>query len=201
MPSHCRPPPPFTRTIDTGTSHHNLALGDRDPQNYTPYTANAPQVMIPNGANITGHAQYNLNLPNVSRQASEADILPSFKHSLLSVGQLCDDDCTTIFSKHQCTIYNKQNKPVIMGFRNHTIGLCEQQVPTHNKPNIHKANATIPTTNLQEHIKYLHQCAFSPTTRIWIQAEKRAISKHGPVSPSRRSNATYQNLKQQCWDI
>ena len=76
MPPHCRLPPPFTRIIDTGTSHHNLALGDGDPQHYIHYAANAPQVMIPNGANITAHARYNLQLPTVSQQASEADILP-----------------------------------------------------------------------------------------------------------------------------
>ena len=64
MPKQCRPPPPFTRIIDTRTSHHNLALGDGNPQQYIPYATNAPQVMIPNGANIT--AQCNLHLPNVS---------------------------------------------------------------------------------------------------------------------------------------
>ena len=97
MSKQCRLPPPFTRIIDTGTSHHNLALGDGNPQQYIPYATNDPQVMIPNGTNITAQARYNLQLPNVSKKASEADILPSFKHSLLSVGQLCDDDCTAIF--------------------------------------------------------------------------------------------------------
>ena len=97
MPQQCRPPPPSTRIIDTGISHHNLALGDGNPQQYIPYATNAPQVMIPNGANITAHARYNLHLQNVSQEASEADILPSFKHLLLSVGQLCDDDCTAFF--------------------------------------------------------------------------------------------------------
>ena len=193
MPSHRRPPPPFTRIIDTGTSHHNLALGDSDPQNYIPYASNAPQVMIPNGDNITAHAQYNLRLPNVSQQASEADILPSFKHSLISVGQLCDDDCTTTFSKHMCTIYNKHKKPVITGIRNPQTGLYEQQIPVqhqrqcndqqipvHNKHTNQQSNATLPTTTLQEHIKYLHQCAFSPTTRTWIQAVKKGHFKTWP---------------------
>ena len=129
MPQHRRPPPPFTRIIDTGTSHHNLALGDSDPQQYIWYTTNAPQVMIPNGANITTHAHYNLQLENVSSQTSEADILPTFKHSLLSVGQLCDDDCTAIFSKDKCTIYNKRNEAVITGLRNHSTGLYEQSIP------------------------------------------------------------------------
>ena len=84
------------------------------------------------------------------------------------------------FSKHQCTIYNKHNQPVITGIRNHTTRLYEQHIPTHNKQNIHQANATLPTTNLQEHLKYLHQCAFSPTMRTWIQAVKKGHFKTWP---------------------
>ena len=136
--------------------------------------------MIPNGANITAHAHSNLQLENVSQKASVADILPSFKHSLLSVGQLCDDDCTAIFSKNKCTIYNKQNEPVITGIRNHSTALYEQHIPRHNNQNIHQANATLPTTNLQEHIKYLHRCAFSPIPRTWIQAVKKGHFKTWP---------------------
>ena len=193
MPTHRRPPPIFTRIIDTGTSHHNLALGDGDPQNYIPYASNAAQVMISNGDNITAHARYNLQLPNVSKQASEADILPSLKHSLISVGQLCNDDCSATFSKHRCTIYNKHKKPVITGIRNPQTGLYEQQIAAqhqrqcndqhilvHNKQTNQQSNATLPTTTLQEHIKYLHQCAFPPTTRTWIQAVKKGHFKTRP---------------------
>ena len=147
--------------------------------------------MIPNGNNITAQAQYNLRLPNVSRQALEADVLPSFKHSLLSVGQLCNDDCTTIFSKHKCTIYNKQNKPIIIGIQNHTTGLYEQQMLANNITNIHQANATLPTSNLWKHIKYLHQCAFSPTTRTWIQA---VIKGHFKTWPGVTVNAIQRYL-------
>ena len=136
--------------------------------------------MIPNGDNITAKAQYNLHLPHVSQEASEADVLPSFKHSLLSVGQLCNDDCTAIFSKHKCTIYNKQNKPVIICIRNHTTRLYEQQMPANNITNVNHAIATLPTSNLWEHIKYLHQCAFSPTTQTWIQAIKKGHFKMWP---------------------
>ena len=180
MPRHCRPPPPFTRIIDTGTSHHNLALGDGDPQHYIEYKTNPPAVMIPNGDNITARAHYNLRLQNVSAHASEADILPSFKHSLLSVGQLCDDDCTAIFSKHHCTIYNKCQEPVIKGIRNHSTGLYEQCLPETNNQTNRQANATLPTKNLEEHIKYLHQCAFSPTPRTWMQAVRKGRFKTWP---------------------
>ena len=111
MPNQCRPPPPFTRIIDTGTSHHNLTRGDGNPQQYVPYAANTPPLMKPNGANITAQARYNLHLRDVSRQASELDILPSFKHSLLSVGRLCNDDCTAIFlNRNAQYITNKANQ-------------------------------------------------------------------------------------------
>ena len=136
--------------------------------------------MIPKGDNITAHAHYNLQLEHVSPQASEADILPSFKHSLLSVGQLCDDDCIAIFSKHKSTIYNKQNQPVITGICNHSTGLYEQSIPRNDTPTTHQANATLPTINLEEQIKYLHQCTFSPTPRTWLQAVKKGHFKTWP---------------------
>ena len=193
MPSHRRPPLPFTRIIDRGTSHHNLALGDGNPKDYVPYGTNAPQVMIPNGTNITAYAKYNLQLPHVSEQASETDILLTFKHSLISVGQLCDDGCTATFSKHGCTIYNKNKKPVITGIRNPETGLYEQDmtiqntrhhpknnIPVRNEHKKQQSNAMLPTKNLQEHIKYLHQCAFSPTTRTWIQAIKKGHFRTWP---------------------
>ena len=101
-------PTSFTRIIDTGTSHLNLALRDGNLKDYVPYATNAPQVMIPNGTNITACAKYNLQLPNVSEQASATDILPTFRHSLISVGQLCDDSCTATFSKTQ--MYHIQQK-------------------------------------------------------------------------------------------
>ena len=126
------------------------------------------------------HTHYNLQLENVSSKASETDILPTFKHSLLSVGQLCDDNCTAIFSKDKYTIYNKQNEPVITSLHNHSTGLYEQSIPRNNTRTIHQANTILPTTNLQEHIKYLHQCAFSPTPRTWIQAVKKGHFKTWP---------------------
>ena len=73
MPQHHRSPPPFTRIIDTGTSHHHLALGDGNPQQYVKYTINPPQVMILNGDNITANAHYNLQLENVLKQASNVE--------------------------------------------------------------------------------------------------------------------------------
>ena len=185
MPQHCRPPPPFTRIIDTGTSHHNLALGDGDPQHYIEYKTNPPTVMIPNGDNITARAHYNLRLQNVSAQASEADILPSFKHSLLSVGQLCDDDCTAIFSKHHCTIYNKYQEPVINGIRNHSTGLYGRCLPEINNQTNRQANAMLPTKTSKNTLNtFINVPSLQPLAHGCKLSEK-AISKLDPESPSR----------------
>ena len=42
--------------------------------------------------------------------------------SLISIGQLCDDDCIAIFSKNDLNIF-KNNKLVLQGKRNKTGGL------------------------------------------------------------------------------
>ena len=60
------------------------------------------------------------------------------------------------------------------------MGLYEQQMPANNITNVHQANATLPTSNLREHIKYLHQRAFSPTMRTWIKAVKKGHFKTWP---------------------
>ena len=111
------------------------------------------------------------------------------------MGQLCDDDCTAIFSKHHCTIYSKNNQPVITGIRNHTTGLYEQHIPTHNNKNDHQENATYQQPTYRN-ISNIFTNVLSPQQpEHGSKLLKRATSKHGPVSPSRQSNTTYQNQK------
>ena len=110
-----------------------------------------------NGTNITVQARYNLKIPNASRQALEANILPSFEHSLLSVGQLCNDDSTTIFSKHKCTMYNKQNKTV----SSHTSEIT----PTDYMNN--RCQHTNITTSTRQMPHYQHPVE-NPNTRLLL---------------------------------
>ena len=123
-------PLPHQTTLHHSSIHSSPALL---PSSHPTAPDPKLQQLNTNSSPFTAHAQYNLRLPNVSKQASEADILPSFKHSLISVGQLCDDDCTATFSKHWCMMYNKHNKPVITGIRNPQTSLYEQQIPVHHK--------------------------------------------------------------------
>ena len=188
MPKHCRPPPPFTRIIDTGTSHHNLALGDGNPQQYIEYKTNPPAVMIPNGDNITAREHDNLRLQNVLAQASEADILPGFKHSLLSVGQLCDDDCTAIFSKHHCTIAPSTTKTRNLSSR---VSETMQRDYTNNvyprptiKPNARPLRRCQHKTSKNTSNTFINVSSPQPRAPGCKLSEK-AISKLGRESPSR----------------
>ena len=61
--------------------------------------------------------------PLINKQATSTKILPAITNaSLLSIGQLCDDDCLAVFHKKWLKIF-KGNKLVLEGVRNLFDGL------------------------------------------------------------------------------
>ena len=188
-------PTPFTRIIDTGTSHHNLALGDRNPQQYIPYATNTPQVMIPNGTNITAHARYNLHLQDVSQEASEADILPSFKpHYYLwdnYVMMTAPPFFPNIIAQYTTKTTNQSSQASEITpqdymnniFPHQTKTLSTRQMPPYQQPTYRN------TPNIFTNVLSLQPPEHGS------KLLKRATSKHGPVSLSTLSNDTYQNQK------
>ena len=65
------------------------------------------------------------NLSLISNQYKTAQICPeSSNTALISVGKLCDDDCTALLVKRLCTVYkNKPFKPVLKAKRCPTTGM------------------------------------------------------------------------------
>ena len=47
-------------------------------------------------------------------------IMPSFQHNLLSIGNLCDLECTAIFTQFWVTIHNHNNGTILQGPRKET---------------------------------------------------------------------------------
>ena len=105
-----------------------------------------------------------------SQEANTAILLPQLTNSsLLSIGQLCDDDCVAIFNKHAVSIY-RNAKIILSGKRNTTDGLWD--ITLKNSVN-HPKNATINNTTLQANAiieknlprthlaQYLHACAYT----------------------------------------
>ena len=83
----------------------------------------------PFGPSVTlpGHPPF----PNgLSARAKKAHVLDGITNaSLLSIGQLCNDNCVAILDKKKIEIF-KDNNPVVTGTRNPTDGLWDIPIPS-----------------------------------------------------------------------
>jgi hypothetical protein len=136
--------------------------------------------------------------------------------TLVSLGQLCDDDCIALFTKYHVSIA-KHGKVLITGTRNSQTGLWQldpHQAQSSKEPQ-HQANGIINSrTTKQQLATYLHACAFSPPISTWTTAIKKGhfaswpgltaelIQKHyqggdettmGHLKAKRRSTAKHTN--------
>ena len=122
--------------------------------------------------------------PHLSDTGQHALILPALQSSsLVSLGQLCDDDCTVILDKHKLHAF-KGKHHVLEGTRNPNDGLWDIPIPnqhnltTHAVPPIQthpppdqKVSVIIKRKETHTDLmKYLHACCFSPVSSTWIKA-------------------------------
>ena len=42
-------------------------------------------------------------------------VIPSFKHTLIGIGSICDNDCRGLSTEHAIVVYDPQQKPIIIG--------------------------------------------------------------------------------------
>ena len=103
---------------DTAASHKYLdekAIPFCSP----PKPTFGPNVKVANGNIITPIAQTTMNISTeLSTAAQHAHIFDELATgSLVSIGQLCDDNCVALFSKYHLKIL-KNNKVIIQGKRN-----------------------------------------------------------------------------------
>ena len=110
---------------DTGASNHYWRKSDKhilkNIKNKT-----GPSVQLPNSEIIDSTAAGQLSLsPELSSNAQETMVLPKLTSSnLISLGQLCDDNCNIILNKKEmCAI--KNNKIILKGYRNLKDGLWD----------------------------------------------------------------------------
>ena len=82
--------------------------------------------MIPNGATIKSTEEGVILLsPLLLIEASTASIIPELKNSsLISLGQLADDDCTILLNKKKLFAI-KEEQIVLEGYRNKVDGLWD----------------------------------------------------------------------------
>ena len=124
-------------------------------------------IVLPSPATAVGRLPLPASLTALETNTHVFDDLPSA--SLISLGQLCDDNCIDILDKHKIQVI-KESQVVMQGYRNLEDGLWDIPI---KKPFKHKALAIITREKTKiELIQYLHVCCSSPTPHIFLRAIK-----------------------------
>jgi hypothetical protein len=194
-----------TAIVDTGATAHYLHPSAAPHCLNLQHTHNGPSVQVANGDKIETTLRATIPLaPELSDQAKEGHIFHNLQSgSLISIGQLCDDDCVALFTKYHVKLY-KNGKVIIVGKRNSanglwTIPLAPKQALPNPKPTnprrSHLANGAIRHASTKQDLAaFLHACAFSPIPSTFLRAVQRGhfhswpgltpslITKHLPKS-------------------
>ena len=135
-------------------------------------------------------------------KATQAHAYPNLKSaSLLSILQLCDSNCSALFTKKDVTIFNSENTPVLNGTRNTSDGLWDVIIETsHPKPPItaiiiQQENSVLRLDKKKSELaSCLHTAEGCPKRSTFIQVinngnfitwpglTSKIISKHIPLS-------------------
>ena len=155
-------PSPTTAIADTGTTGHFL----REATSNAPLIPATPlHVKLPDGHLISCIGTTSINWTGLPHSATQAHVIPKLNpHSLISIGVLCNHNCTVIFNKHNVTI-TCNNYRILHGTRLPN-GLWS--LPLHSpKP---QANALIPANTQKDLVQWLHAAAFSPSISTFLDA-------------------------------
>ena len=111
--------------------------------------------MNPNGELMWSTHEAELPLRNLPAQAKNIHIIPDLKAgTLLSLGQLCDADCTVQLTKTTIKI-KRDNTTIYEGPRDNSTGLWKV-------PIAEQANGAIGVPGIAERVAYSHAALFSP---------------------------------------
>jgi hypothetical protein len=115
-----------------------------------------------------------LDIPEFNAAASKAHFFPGMaNHSLLSVGQLCNEGYIVTFKQASVTICDSGNSQILRGPRDLNNGLWRinlKQTNNHIPETI--ANNVYELRNTGALVHYLHKALFSPTKSAMLQAVK-----------------------------
>ena len=116
-----------------------------------------------------------LPIPNLPTEATESHTFKDLHSaSLLSIGQVCDADCSAVFTKQDLQIFNDKKELVLTGQRSYTDGLWNVNLsslqPT-TRPPPPSTTVKQPTANVilrydkpkSELAAYFHATVGSPT--------------------------------------
>jgi hypothetical protein len=149
--------------VDSGCTGHFLLVNApclNKVKSRTPLT-----VPLPNGATMESSHTAELYIPELNAAASKARVFPGMaNHSLLSVGQLCDEGYIVTFKQASVTICDPDNSQILSGPRDLNTGIWRinlKQTNSHIPEPI--ANNVYELRNTGALVHYLYKALFSPT--------------------------------------
>jgi hypothetical protein len=115
-----------------------------------------------------------LDIPELKAAASKANVFPGMEnHSLLSVGQLCDEGYIVTFKQDTVTICKSGSSKILSGPRDVKTGLWRINLKQTNKHIPDPiANNVYELRNTGALVHYLHKALFSPTKYAMLQEVK-----------------------------
>jgi hypothetical protein len=139
-----------------------------------------------------------LDIPELNAAASKSHVFPGMaNHSLVPVGQLCDEGYIVTFKKASVTICDSEKSQILNGPWDLNTGLWRinlKQTSNHTPEPI--ANNVYELRNTGALVHYLHKALFSPTKSVMLHAVKDgrlitclglmedAINKHLKLMPA-----------------
>jgi hypothetical protein len=167
---------------DTAATAHYLTPTAERHCTYAEITKKGPTVRVTSGHTLVATKQVQIPLAKeLSSAATTGHIFPNLQSgSLVSIGQLCDDNCVALFAKSDMAIY-KDGAIIIRGKRDATNGLWSMPLDPSTSPppattptKTHHANSVLQSTKTKADLAaFLHACAFSPVPSTFLRAIKR----------------------------
>jgi hypothetical protein len=178
--------------VESGCTGHFLLVNTpclNKVKSQTPLT-----VRLPNGATMESSHTAEVDIPELNAAASKAHVLPGMaNHSLLSVGQLCDEGYIFPLKNTSVTVCNSQKSKFLSGPRDLDTGLWRINLRQDNQQ-IHQpiANKVYELRNTGALVHYLQKALFSPTKSALLQAVKDG---HLITWPGLTEDAIHKKLK------
>ena len=113
------------------------------------------------------------------------NVMPSFKHTLLGIGKICDADCRVEFTKDVVMLYNPQQHPILSGWRETTGSKLWRISLNPDQAHLPSIPATATTSNFQAFsaddlpsvealVKILSCCSRLPSARHLAQGHQES---------------------------
>ena len=167
------PSPAPTAILDSGATGTFVANSHIPYLSHTKTVTNGPTVLSASGTPMRSKLQGTLPLSTLlSSKAQSAFVLDDLQTgTLISLAQLCDDDCIAVFNKYEVHILKKDE--IIITGKRMSNGLWSIPI-TIPDPNVHQANGILRLDKPRQDLAAYHHAALGSPAQSTLL---RAISK------------------------